>query len=143
CRQKRPVIRAPVIAPAASVHELDPKTTEEAAHSGLDPKVYSDWKRLRGPLPSIIEGAVVETVVEVEDTAPILGAGMARRIYLSNAVPTQKARVVIEAPAILPLHYSVRMAPGLQPRRTDSGDRVKLVFETGPWDAAKPPPPNL
>src|SRR5436190_13674547 len=52
-------------------------------------------------------------------------------------------RMRIEARKALPLGRVVRRAPGVQPRRTEDGNRVRIVFDTGPWDAVKPPPPSL
>jgi hypothetical protein len=56
--QHRPILRARVITPDAFIHQLDPNTIEEASAGGSNPEVYSDRKRLRAPLPSIVEGAV-------------------------------------------------------------------------------------
>jgi transglutaminase-like putative cysteine protease len=142
-RQKRPVIRARVITPDGSAHPLDPKTIEEVSDAALAANLYSDRKRLRAPLPSAGDGALVEAVTEVEDTEPLFGTGQARQVLLAGGVPHLQTRLVIDAPKQLPLHYVVRLAPGLQPRRTDSGDRLTLVFETGPSDAVQLRPPNL
>jgi hypothetical protein len=54
--EARPLIRARVIAPDFSVHELDPNTITEAPARGGDYKTYSDGKRLRAPFPAIAPG---------------------------------------------------------------------------------------
>jgi transglutaminase-like putative cysteine protease/tetratricopeptide (TPR) repeat protein len=142
-RENRPTIRARVITPDGSVHLLDPKTVEDAPTAAPHPQMYSDQRRLRGPLPSIVEGAVVETVVEVQETNSMFGAGFVRRVYLRDDVPSLKMRLVLEFPKDLPLRYVVQLAPELQPLRSESGSLVRLEFETGPSDAAESILPNL
>jgi tetratricopeptide (TPR) repeat protein len=142
-RQKRPVIRARVITPDGVAHELDPKKIEETSNSSSDPNLFSSRKRLRAPLPAIVEGAVVETLVNVEDTEAFFGAGAVNHIYLIGSAPLQKLRVVIDAPQSAPVQYVLRLAAGVETRQSESAGRVRLEFETGPSEAAKLAPPDL
>jgi len=69
--QERPEITARIIGPGGSVSTLDPNDLVEVhPEDGDDPVMYSDLLKLRGPLPNLVDGAVVERVVVVHDHKP-------------------------------------------------------------------------
>ena len=142
--QERPTIRARVLGPDGSVHELDTKTLadEPAQEQGSD--VFSDRRVIRGPLPAVESGSVVEEEIAIQETAPAFAAGtVARGFFGRIAVPVQHSRLTVDAPAALPLHYITQLLPDLQPQRTESDGRVRLVFEHGPLDALEDAESNL
>lgn len=133
--QDRPQIRARVITPDGKVYELDADTTEEIQLPSSDPRIFSDLKMLRAPLPSLTVGAVVEFETTVCNQRPFAESGTYRVFQLGDYMaPVWKVHVEIEAPESLHLSHRV-LGIELQPRiRQAEGKRV-LVFETGPVQA--------
>jgi tetratricopeptide (TPR) repeat protein len=130
--EERPVMQARVVTPAGEAHVLDPKTIGEVPVAEDDPELMTDRKRLRAPLPAVVPGAVVEEEVRSVDREPYFAAGTRYRYYLGNGVPTRKARVVVDAPEALALHYLVRGAGGHTVERERAAGRVRLRLEAGP-----------
>ena len=142
--EARPMISARVIAPDFTVHTLDPKTITEAPARGGDYKIYSDDKLLRAPLPAIAPGVVVEEEYTVSDTEPLFAAGRVGRIVLGQQdIPVAHSRVVLDFPASLPLRTNLLLLPGVKPVRTESGGRVTLIYDAGPFDAIDAHEPYL
>jgi tetratricopeptide (TPR) repeat protein/transglutaminase-like putative cysteine protease len=142
--EARPMIRARVIAPDFTVHTLDPNTITEAPARGGDYKIYSDDKLLRAPLPAIAPGVVVEEEYTVTDTEPLFAAGRVGRIVLGQRdIPVAHSRVVFDFPASLPLRTNLLLLPGVKPVRSESGGRVKLTYDAGPFDAIDAHEPYL
>jgi tetratricopeptide (TPR) repeat protein/transglutaminase-like putative cysteine protease len=80
-------------------------------------------------------GAVVEEEFIEKENAPIFGAGTVSEFYFGRNVPVTRARLVLDAPASLPLQYRLRLLPDLKPQRTEQEGRVQIVFEAGPLEA--------
>jgi tetratricopeptide (TPR) repeat protein len=128
--QQRPRMRARVVTPDGQEHRLDPKVLEQSTVGGGDPEMFAERQVLRGPLPAIGPGAVVEEEETVVDSAPAFERGTLERQGLGMSVPVRHARVVIEAPGGMPLHYVVELLPALAPRReTTASGGQRLVFE--------------
>jgi transglutaminase-like putative cysteine protease len=140
--QQRPRMRARVVTPDGQEHRLDPKVLEQSTVGGGDPEMFSERQVLRGPLPAIGPGAVVEEEEIVEDSAPAFERGTLERQRLGMNVPVRHARVVLEAPAAMPLRYVVELPP-ITPRRETSSGRQRLVFEVRDLPPLVPPPPGL
>jgi Tfp pilus assembly protein PilF len=142
--EARPVIRARVIAPDFTVHTLDPNTITETPARGGDYKTYSDDKRLHAPFPAIAPGVVVEEEFTLTETEPLFAQGRVGRVDLGQEnVPVAHSRVVFDTPAALPLRTNLLLLPDLKPVRTESGGRVKLIFEVGPLEGIEPREPYL
>jgi len=109
--QLRPRMRARVVTPDGQEHRLDLKVLEQSTVGGGDPEMFTERQVLRGPLPAIGPGAVVEEEEIVDDTAPAFGRGTLERERLGLNVPVRHLRVVIEAPAAMPLRYTVDPLP--------------------------------
>src|SRR5271157_2556006 len=58
--EDRPAVRARVIAADSTVHLLDPKTLTDAPASDDQRDVYGDARVVRGPLPAISSGSLIE-----------------------------------------------------------------------------------
>ena len=142
--EARPVIRARVIAPDFTVHELDPNTVTEAPARGGDYKTYSDGKRLRAPFPAIAPGVVVEEEYTETETEPLFAPGRVGRVELGQEdVTVAHSRVVFDAPASLPLQTQLFLLPDVKPVRTEAAGRVTLTFDVGPIDGIDSHEPYL
>lgn len=133
--QERPAVRARVITPKGAIHELDPKTISEAPVATDEPNVFTDGRSLQAPLPAIEAGAIVEEEIVTRDTASLFDAGVVHTIYLDRGLPIHRRRVIIDAPAALPLRFSTQLVPATTVRREEAGGRVKLVLDMGPIEA--------
>ena len=102
-REKRPEIRARVITPDGNSRELNPKDLAEVPVDQDSRDVYTDRRMLRGPLPAVRAGAVVEEVVVTRETQPFFAGGVVEQMLFLALHPTRKARLVLDAPAELPL----------------------------------------
>lgn len=134
--QQRPSIRARVITPDGAVHMLDASTITNSPAKDDQDDVYGDRRVIRAPLPAIGTGSVVEE----EDTgqeAPVLaGAGSVRVMYFgSSEAPIQHTRLVLDAPASLPVRYHLALLPGVTPTRSEINGRVQITFDSGPMPA--------
>jgi len=130
--EEKPGIRARVITSDYMVHMLDAKTTTDAPAKESENSIFSDRRVLRAPLPAVAPGSVVEEEFTSKETAPFFGAGTVSRYLVGRvSVPVQHTRIVLEAPASVPLRYLVELLPDLQPQRTETDGKVKVVFERG------------
>ena len=130
--ESRPELRARVISADGKEHWLDPKTIADAPAQEYDDSIYSDRRVLRAPLPAVAAGAVVEYEIVSRETAPLLDAGEARRIYVPSHAPMQRFRVAIEASKSVPLHAVARGFPESALRRQESGNTTRVECELGP-----------
>jgi transglutaminase-like putative cysteine protease len=139
--QARPRVQARVITSDGRELALDPATIVEAGLGEVDEQVFSDRRQLTAPLPGLAVGAVVEQQTIVRDESPMFAAGTVTRHYLSTSVSTLRSRLVLDAPATLPLRFAVQLMPGLEPKREEAGGRVRLTFERAdlePFAAVEP-----
>ena len=133
--QERPAIRIRVITPDYVVHDLDLKTLSDAPAQDEQSNIYSDRRVIRGPLPAIAPGSVVEQEVVVRETTPYFSAGTVGRYLVGRvSVPVRHSRLTIEAPSSVPLRYVMQLLPDMQPQKTESDGRVHIVFERGAMD---------
>lgn len=143
-RQKRPEIRARVIAPDGTVATLDPKVLTESPAHDQRPEIYEDQRSYSGPLPAIEIGSIVEKETILEDTAPPTSHGIMRRSYVGYAEPTLHTVLEIKAPASVHLQYKIRKAPTVTVTRSEQNDLVSLRFEQAetsivePWERDLP-----
>jgi tetratricopeptide (TPR) repeat protein len=137
--QERPTIRARVITPSGLVHALDPGTIAESAVGESSPEIYGDRKLLRAPLPAISADCVVEEEVVTQGKMPMFDAGTEEIFYLGKYVPVGKTRVVVEAPASLPLKTATRLLPSVEVKREESNGKVRVRFTNGPMSPIEAP----
>ncbi|MFY9854315.1 MAG: DUF3857 domain-containing protein, partial [Terracidiphilus sp.] len=142
--EARPTIRARVITPDFSVHELDPYSITEAPARGGDYKMYSDGKRLRAPLPAIAPGVVVEEEYVERENESLFSLGQVGRIVFGQErVPVEHSRAVFDAPASLTLRIGTLLLPDLKPVRAEANGRVTLTYELGRLEGIEPQEPYL
>jgi transglutaminase-like putative cysteine protease/tetratricopeptide (TPR) repeat protein len=133
--EERPEIRARVISSAGERHQLDPKTVADSPADENDGRIYSDRRVLRAPLPAIAPGSLVEQEQVSKERVPFFGAGSVHRVFFGRFVPVKRTRLVLDAPASLPLHYELKLLPNLKPQRIEGNGRVKIVFESAALEA--------
>jgi len=126
--EARPEVRARVVGADGAVHEFDPATLVETGLGSEDPLLYGDRRVLKGPLPAVEAGSVVEEEASVRDTQPLFEAGTVRRIAVGRDGPVREVRVRIEAPRTLPLAWKARGGLDGKPVETFEGGRRILSF---------------
>ena len=141
--QERPEIRARVITPDGQSHPLDPAVLAENGVGSASDDLFDDARLLRGPLPATGPGAVVEAEVTVRGSRPLFERGTVRAAYPGDSVTTRRARVIVDVPESLPLHWSARLLPPLTPREERAEGRRRLTFEFADLPGAKRPEPAL
>lgn len=144
--QERPLLRARVITADGAEHPLDPATIAENGEAAGSPELFEDGRVLRAPLPATGPGALVEQEVTVRETAPFFAGGTVESAWFQISVPMRRVRVVLEAPATLPLRWMLRPAPGMpeiSPREESANGRRRLVFEASQVPAYDEPEPGL
>jgi tetratricopeptide (TPR) repeat protein/transglutaminase-like putative cysteine protease len=142
--EARPAIRARVVTPDFSVHELDPYTITEAPARGGDYKTYSDGKRLHAPFPAIAPGVVVEAEYTQRETEPLFAPGhVGRIVFGQERVPVEHSRAVFDAPSSLTLRIGTLLLPDLKPMHTEANGRVTLIYDLGRLEGMDPQEPNL
>ncbi|HSG41363.1 MAG TPA: DUF3857 domain-containing protein, partial [Thermoanaerobaculia bacterium] len=125
--QERPEIRARVITPDGVAHPFDPANLAENARAQGAADMFEDGRILRGPLPAIKPGVVVEQLVTVRDKAPFFDGGVARFHGLDRGVPVLQARVTLDAPESLPLRWVARKLDSPEPRERVADGRRRLT----------------
>ena len=139
--EARPQIRARVIGVDGAVHALDPATLVESGLGSEDPLLYGDRRALKGPLPAVEAGAVVEEEAVVADTQPLFEAGTVRRFGVGRDGPVREVRVRVEAPRGLPLQWRARGGLDAKPVETGEGGRRVLSVRWGPVAPVARPEP--
>ena len=134
-REQRPTLKARVITPDFAIHTLDPKSIADAPVQEEENNVYSDRRVLRAPLPAIAPGSLVEEEETVIETSAFFKAGTVSRIYTARTAPVHTARVSLDYPSSVPIHYDLQLLPDLKPSRKEENGRIKLLFEIGPTEA--------
>jgi transglutaminase-like putative cysteine protease/Flp pilus assembly protein TadD len=129
--EERPTLRARVITPDGVVHALDGKTVTDSPAKESADNTFSDRRVVRAPLPAVAPGSVVEEEQISTDSAPRFGAGTVERFYLGSSVAVQHSRLVLDAPAALPLRYDIHLLPDLKPQRNEAEGRVRITFDYG------------
>lgn len=129
--ESQPKIRARVITPDGKIHTLDPKAITDAPAKEEDNDTYSDRRVVRGPLPAMAIGSIVEEEETWTRKLSLPGTGTFGRFFFGRSVPVENSRFVIDAPASLALRYKTILMPDLKPERKEENGRVRIIFDTG------------
>ncbi len=131
-----PDIRARVITPDGVEHDLDPAVLGESTVHPGQPSMFQDNRTLRGPLPAVAVGAVVEEVVTLSEHTPRFAPGTSVRLEVGHWVPIRRMTVTLSAPRGTPLRWTVRGVEGREtPLRQRGRTGVVLRFEDlAPWE---------
>ena len=114
--ESKPVIRARVIAPDYSVHNLDPASiTEEPARGGD----YQDIQRRQATARAVARNRHWRCGGEESqerETEPFFAPGRVGWTFFGHEqVPVAHSRVVFDAPSSLPLRTSTHLMEGVKP----------------------------
>jgi transglutaminase-like putative cysteine protease/tetratricopeptide (TPR) repeat protein len=133
-----------VITQDAAVHELDPKTLTDSPAADDEQNVFSDGRVVRGPLPAISSGSLIEEEDTWTENKPIFGAGSVTRFFVGRSdVLVHKERLTIDSPATLPLRYELQLLPDTKPVRSEENGRIKLLIDYGQTELLDEPDTNL
>jgi tetratricopeptide (TPR) repeat protein len=136
-RQQKPTLRARVITPDGREIQLDQKTLSEAPVGQAADTVFGDARVVRGPLPGLSPGALIELQTITRDTAPLLDRGVTQRILFALGAPVLHSILTIDAPTSLTLNNVVHGLPGVIPKRETKGGRTVLTFDSGRLEPIK------
>jgi Flp pilus assembly protein TadD len=125
---ERPSIEARVIAPDGTVHTLDQAAIVEVP-AGEENDIFSDGRVLRAPLPAVAIGSIVEYVIHSTSRNAIPGAGTAVHFRFGGYLPTERTRMIIDAPASFTT--PIVNTTGLEPRVEERDGRRRSVYESG------------
>ena len=133
---ERPTIEATVTSADGKVSRLEPGALSEAAAYPEAPEMYGDERVLRGPLPNVGVGSVVDETIVSKTNRPFVGGAEAHTINFQVGVPRQKVELVLDMPESLPIVFEVR---GAQVKTTDvrSAGRRVVTFTGGPYEGIK------
>ncbi len=141
--QERPEIRARVVTADGKEHRLDPATIGEFALDSEEPVVLSDRRRLRAPLPALAAGAVAEVEIVTRNRRTYFEHASSFGMVIQVPYPVRRYRIVVDAPADLPLKWSVRGFEGAAPNATVDGRRRRVVLDLRDVPAFEEPEPSL
>ena len=110
-RQLRPRIRARVVTKDGREHQFDPATLNDESASDRDPLIFEDTRLLRGPLPAIAPGSVVEFEAIITDQEPFFAAGRTSLVYIAPTGAVERTIITVSAPTSVPLRYATRALP--------------------------------
>ncbi len=128
--EARPEISATVTLPDGTRHVLAPETLEISGNKG-DSTTFTDRQQIRGPLPALQVGALVESKIIIQETQPVFAGGSTANFYFSGNTLTHKAKLTVTAPTTLPLQYAV-LGSAPQPTDVTKAGLRTLVFESTP-----------
>ncbi|MEO8381101.1 MAG: DUF3857 domain-containing protein [Acidobacteriota bacterium] len=128
---ERPEVDARVITREGVVHRLDPRSFQ-AADASETPDMFSDTRVLRGPMPAVAPGSLVEQTITYREKNPLYAAGVTARHQFTRWAETKQSRLILQWPTAVTLRFVNRTSPAVEPRRTEENGVTRLVFETGP-----------
>jgi tetratricopeptide (TPR) repeat protein len=140
--QQRPEFQVRVIAPDCSVSELDPATLSEAPAADGRSRIFDDRRIIHGPIPAMQAGVVVEERIITSETVSAYPEGTLRSYYPGGSMPVRHARLVVEAPADVPLHFQGFNLEA-EPRLEREGDLLRRVFDFTDVVSLEDPDPGL
>jgi tetratricopeptide (TPR) repeat protein/transglutaminase-like putative cysteine protease len=124
--ENRPELRARVITADGAAHTLDPATVAEAPARQFESNVFSDKRILTAPLPAAAKDSVVEYVITVREKAPMLEAGVVRRITVLDTLPLLRFHLVIEADPAIRLRTATRLIADADLKRETVNGRTRI-----------------
>ncbi len=133
----KPTISAKVINGSQTVPLDQNILTEQPAYPQA-PDIYGDSRTIRGPLPSVTIGSVIEEEITTKTHKPFLSPASLHQFPVATSIPRDKFELVISAPAKLPVQFEVREAD-VEKTEKKVGDRTVTTFKGGPFTALEAP----
>jgi tetratricopeptide (TPR) repeat protein len=136
--EEKPHILARVIAADGHVSTLDQKTLTEGPARESDQDTYVDDRLLKGPLPGVAAGAIVEQEVTQTNRESFFPAGIVYSIRFGRPVPVLHTRLTLVAPESLLLRYKTRLLPDVMAEKETKDGVVTVVFDQSKLSALPP-----
>lgn len=127
----KPDIEVTVTSPSGAVTRLDPKALSESAAYPDAPDIYGDARYLRGPIPSVTIGSIVDETIVTKATRPFFLGGSTQCVLLQLGVPRDQVEVFVDVPESVPFRYELRDAKVQQQIRNVVGQHRVVHFRTG------------
>jgi hypothetical protein len=135
-RSEKPRVTATVTSHDGTVSRLEPASLSEAAAYPEAPEMYGDERVLRGPLPNVGIGSIIDEQIVTQTRKPYLGAAETFVEAVQVAVPRERVEIVVDAPEGLPLRYEIHAAR-VATSDVHSGGRHVVNFTGGPFGGIK------
>src|SRR6185295_1553151 len=135
--EDRPEVKARVISAGGSERAFDPATLAEETGQG-PPESFSDRKAVRGPLPGMAPGVVVEELISIKHHRPAVGSSERESFYFGGGTPTLRSRLIIDLPAKLTFRSEVQGSDA-KPVVSESGGRRRVTVEMRDLPAQRTP----
>lgn len=135
--ENRPEIRARVVSPRGEVQLLDSATLGEYGVEDSSNQMYGDRKSLKGPLPKLSKGCIVEIVLLQSEHTPFSRAGVQGLLTLAQQVPVAHTRIEVQAPESAGLKVKIQGRSDLSPTRSTRQGLTTVSLELGPQPGLK------
>lgn len=122
---------------------LDEKTPTEGPARESDDDTHVDDRVVKGPLPGIAIGSIVDQEVVQVDERPFLPAGVAYSFRFGREYPVLLTRLTPVEPESIPLRYRAHHLPDVTADKQTKDDFLTVVFDQGQTAALPPEPPLL
>lgn len=133
--QNQPTLRARVLSPKDSFHELDPKTFETPQLPSGDAHTYSDWRSMRVPLPAFHTGSLVEWELVITQNRSLTDPGDDEMFTFGATAPVAKSRVTVEYPNDAVPRFKTGLFDKGRRRTERDKKRSRAIFELDHLDA--------
>jgi predicted Zn-dependent protease len=131
-RQTKPVLRARVVTPGGREHQFDPATLSDETVATGDARKFDDLHYLRGPLPAIANGSVVEILAVVADVEPKFPSGSSFDVLVGAHGAVESTSVTVVTPRSLPFKYRTELLPQAVISEEDAGAARRFTLRQGP-----------
>jgi len=122
----------------STVTPLDLKVlSQEPAHPSA-PDVYGDSRVIRGPLPTVRVGSIIEETIVTRTHKPFLAPNSLHYVTFASSIPSDKIELIVDAPVSKKVSFEVRDAVVKRSERTEGGRRI-YTFVGGPTEALEYP----
>jgi tetratricopeptide (TPR) repeat protein len=135
-RSDKPRVTATVTSHDGTVSRLEPTSLSEAAAYPEAPEMYGDERVLRGPLPNVGVGSIIDEQVVTQTRKPYVGGAETFVESMQVGVPRERVEIVVDAPEALPLRYQVHAAQVTTSDVHRAGRHV-VSFTGGPFGGIK------
>ena len=142
--QERPEFRARVVTAGGQERRLDPATVGEFSVDQEEPVVLGDRRRLRAPLPALgTRRRRRDRDRHAGGPEPVRGRGLSAGHGRAASAQIRRQRIVVDAPVDLPLKWSLRGYPGVEPTVTVENGRRRVVLDLRSLPAFDAPEENV
>ena len=131
-RQSQPTIRARVVSQDGREHLFDSSLLSDESAPGGDSRLFDDTRLLRGPLPAISIGSIVEIETVIVDQEPPFDAGRLQRVFIGASGAVQQTSIMVSAPMTMPVRYSTRLLPEAKISTQTRDGRMEIALRHGP-----------